>query len=81
MQDQSRQRETRMMNAVAGLGGRSALSSEVDLRLGLVPAAGGLPGWIGGLAGWMIRRVSLWHVAPVGSAGAPAQTSVRTVRT
>lgn len=38
MQDHSRQRDRQMMNAVAGLSGRSALSSEVDLRLGLIPA-------------------------------------------
>ena len=50
MEHESKRREARMMEAVAGLGGRSALSSEVDLRLGVAPSARGLPGWIGALA-------------------------------
>jgi hypothetical protein len=37
MHNDSRQRDARMMNAVAGLGGRSALSGEIDLRLGIEP--------------------------------------------
>ena len=50
MEHERTRREARMMEAVAGLGGRSALSSEVDLRLGVAPSARGLPGWIGALA-------------------------------
>jgi hypothetical protein len=37
MHDDSRRRDARMMNAVAGLGGRSALPGEIDLRLGIEP--------------------------------------------
>ncbi len=37
MHDDSRRRDVRMMNAVAGLGGRSALPGEIDLRLGIEP--------------------------------------------
>lgn len=50
MQDETKRREARTMEAVAGLGGHSALSSEVDLRLGLAPSARGFPSWIGALA-------------------------------
>lgn len=50
MQDESKRREARMMEAVAGMGGRCALSSEVDLRLGLTPTLGDPPGWIRALA-------------------------------
>ena len=41
MRDDSRGRDARMMEAVAGMGGRSTPSREVDLRLGLVPGTGG----------------------------------------
>ena len=50
MQDESKRRDARMMAAVVGMGGRCALSSEVDLRLGLEPELGELPGWIASLA-------------------------------
>lgn len=46
MQDESKRREARMMEAVAGLGGRNAPSSEVDVRLGVVPANKGYPKWL-----------------------------------
>ena len=58
MQDEKRRREARMMEAVEGLGGRNALSSEVDIRLGVADSTGGLPGGIFGLAG-VVRR--LWR--------------------
>ena len=50
MQDESKRREARMMEAVAGMAGRCALSSEVDLRLGLTPTLGDPPGWFRALA-------------------------------
>jgi hypothetical protein len=53
MKDDSRIRDARMMNAVAGMGGRSVLSSEVDLRLGFTPDLGSAPVWLDGL----IRRI------------------------
>lgn len=37
MRDDTGRRDARMMDAVAGMGGRSTLSSEVDLRLGVLP--------------------------------------------
>ena len=69
MEHEARRRDARMMEAVAGLGGRSALSSEVDLRLGLAPSVGDPPDWIKALA-----RLLRWHgqARPGGSAaGAP----------
>lgn len=68
MQDESKRREARMMEAVAGLGGRSALSCEVDLRLGLAPSAMGLPGWIEALAGLLRKHGQ----ARPGSTSAPS---------
>jgi hypothetical protein len=53
MQNESRQREMRLMNAVAGLGGRSAPSLEVDLRLGQVPVIRVSAG-----AGWLAMLVA-----------------------
>ena len=50
MQYDSKIRDARMMEAAAGLGGRCAMASEVDLRLGLVPRIGDRPGWITALA-------------------------------
>jgi hypothetical protein len=46
MQDETRRREARMMAAVAGLGGRSALSAEVDLRLGVRSDMTSPPRWL-----------------------------------
>ena len=54
MQDESRRRDARMMEAVAALAGRSASSSEIDLRLGLAPSTAGFPKWIGVLVKWLI---------------------------
>lgn len=54
MHDDSRKRDARMMQAVAGLGGRSALSGEVDLRLGLLPAVHRGPG-LRGVRTWVLR--------------------------
>jgi hypothetical protein len=51
MHDRTRQREARMMDAVAGMGGRSLAATEIDIRLGVGPSAGlgtrepGAPGW------------------------------------
>ena len=50
MQDEYRRREARMMNAVAGLGGRSVLSAEVDIRLGVAAPSGDFPSWTRTLA-------------------------------
>ena len=51
MHDEAKRREARMMEAVAGLAGRSALSGEVDLRLGVASSTGGFPSWIDALSG------------------------------
>ncbi len=58
MQDPTKQRDARMMQAVAGLSGRSALSNEVDLALGLTPSTIAAPGWLHALAGWLRQRAS-----------------------
>lgn len=78
MEHETRRRDARMMEAVAGLGGRSALSSEVDLRLGLAPSLGDPPNWIKALA-----RLLRWHgqASPGGSAvGAPEATRLDIAR-
>ncbi len=49
MEHDTGRRDARMMNAVAGLGGRSALASEIDLRLGIMPVVTGGPGRTAGL--------------------------------
>jgi hypothetical protein len=56
MRDDGRIREAKMMNAIAGMGGRSVLSSEVDLRLGLSETVRPSTGWLNVLVGSIKRR-------------------------
>ena len=56
MQAESKTRDARMMEAIAGLGGRSALSSEVDIRLGVVPSKQNFPDWLHRLAQKLSKR-------------------------
>jgi hypothetical protein len=62
MQNEIDRRAERMMNAVAGLGGRSALSSEIDLRLGLPPSSAGVPGWLATFAVGLCRIGRTWKI-------------------
>ena len=73
MHDTSKYREARMMNAVAGLGGRSALSSEVDLRLGLAPSITGFPQWGAALAIWLGLAGRARSNAAAGTSGTAAK--------
>lgn len=59
MKDDIRMRDARMMNAVAGMGGRSVSSSEVDLRLGLTPNIVSAPSWWDALVRRMGRRTAV----------------------
>jgi hypothetical protein len=56
MQDLSGRREARMMEAVAGLGGRSALGSEIDLRLGVYDTGTRVPVWFRVIVEFVQRR-------------------------
>jgi len=76
MKDNSRMRDAQMMNAVAGMGGRNALSSEVDLRLGLTPNVGSAQGWFGAFIRRMRSRTTVQSAA--GSDSSAAETQNRT---
>jgi hypothetical protein len=56
MRDDGRIREAKMMSAIAGMDGRSVLSSEVDLRLGLSETVRPSTGWLNALVGSIKRR-------------------------
>ena len=69
MHDDSRRRDARMMNAVAGLGGRSVLPGEIDLRLGIEPRVPPMTlSWIAPLLG---------RVMGLRGKAAPAKVSAR----
>lgn len=76
MKDDSRMRDARMMNAVFGMGGRSVLSSEVDLRFGQTPNVGSGRGWLDGLVWRMWRQRKPGHTDQA-VATAEARASVR----
>jgi hypothetical protein len=57
MHDEVRRREARMMEGVAGMCGRNASATEVDMRLGLAPAGAGPAAEWPGRARRLVRRL------------------------